>query len=259
MVARGCDLITRRHATRHSDFRTGQRLGPGDHLVTWTRPRRAPRGLPAEESSALPATVRVREIRWRPPAGHGVRVREIILITTLTDAVVWPAEAIAALYLRRWEIEMRFDDLKTTLGMELLRGRTPAIAEREVALHRIGYNLIRLLMQRAAASAGAGGPSVHRLSLKGTLDRLRQYGPGLLERAGRAACRRVLGDLLDAIARDVVPARPGRQEPRQRKRRPKPYPLLTRPRHTVPLPEPRRRKQAAKTPDNFVLIFAPFG
>ena len=168
----------------------------------------------------------------------------MILITTLTDEKAWPAAAIAALYLRRWEIEMRFDDLKTTLGMDLLRGRSPAIAEREVALHRIAYNLIRLLMQRAAGSAGAGGISVHRLSFKGTLERLRHSGQRLLETASAAAHRRVLSDLLASIARDPVPLRPGRHEPRQRKRRPKAYPLLTCSRHAVPLPEPRRRRTA---------------
>ncbi len=67
VAARGCDLVTRRHATRSSDFRTGRRPGPGDHLVGWPRPRRCPRGLPAAEYAALPPTVTVREIRWHPP------------------------------------------------------------------------------------------------------------------------------------------------------------------------------------------------
>jgi hypothetical protein len=197
--------------------------------------------LPAEEYNALPGTVTVREIRWLI-AAKGARVTKIVLITTLTDPVKWPAAAVAALYLQRWEIELRFDDLKTTLGMDFLRGRSPAVAEREVAMHRIANNLIRLLLQRSAAAAGAGGPGVHRLSFKGTLDRLRQYGPPLLDTLCAAARRRMLRDLLEAIARDLVPVRPGRHAPRQRKRRPKPYPLLTCPRHAVILPEPRRRK-----------------
>jgi hypothetical protein len=244
VMARGCDLVMRRHASRHSDFRTGRRLGGGDHLVIWKRPKLRPRGLPVEEYAALPGTVTVREIRWLVAGANGTRVQELILITTLTDALAWPAAAVAALYLRRWEIELRFDDVKTTLGMDMLRGRSPAIAEREVAMHRIAYNCIRLLMQRAAAGAGAGGPGVHRLSFKGTLDRLHQYGPRLLETASRAEHRRVLTALLEAIARDEVPKRPGRHEPRQRKRRPKAYPLLTCPRHAVPMPEPRRKKTA---------------
>ncbi|MBI5800144.1 MAG: transposase [Verrucomicrobia bacterium] len=51
----------------------------------------------------------------------GFRTEEVELVTTLLDEELYPDAAIAALYRRRWEVELCFRDIKTTLGLDVLR------------------------------------------------------------------------------------------------------------------------------------------
>jgi hypothetical protein len=124
-------------------------------------------------------------------------------------------------------IELRFRDLKTTLGMDVLRGRTADVVEKEIYMHLLAYNLIRGLMVQAAARHGC---PLHRLSFAGAVDRLNALAPYLWLYEGTPRARDLYDLLLRWIARDPVPHRPNRLEPRAVKRRPKEYDRLNRPR-----------------------------
>ena len=169
----------------------------------------------------------------------GFRTQKLVLVTTLLDAQTYRAEALGQLYFRRWAIELFFRDLKTTLGLDVLRCQTPALVRKEIVMHARAYNLIRALMQDIAQSQQVPW---QRLSFKGTVDALRQWRE-LFENTQnppRAGCqlRRLF---YQSIAHDLLLDRPARSEPRAVKRRPKNFRLLTKPRHEM-LVERHRKK-----------------
>ena len=231
VMRRGCDAVFRLHQRRSEDFRQGKRLGKDDRRVTWRRPEwnARPRGMGRREWKALPKTLTVRLIRFGVDL-PGFRCKTITVATTLLDPVTYPAESLAALYRDRWGIELRFRDIKTTMGMEVLRGKTADIVRKEIHMHLLAYNLIRCLMWQAAAQHGR---ALHRLSFAGTVDRLNAVEPYLQLYDGSYRAEDLYALLLRWIADDLVPHRPNRLEPRAVKRRPKQYDLLNRPRHQM--------------------------
>jgi hypothetical protein len=228
LLTRGCDAVFRLHGARSRtmDFRRGKRLGRQDRLMTWKRPQVCPRGLSHPQWMALPERLTIRVLRFstRVP---GYRSRTILIATTLLDPVTYPAEAIAALYGDRWTVELRLRDIKTTMQMDILRGQSPDVVRKEIYMHLLAYNLIRALMWQAAQ---AHGRPLHRLSFAGTVEHLNDMLPYLWLYAGTRRARSCHDLLLEWIARDRLPDRPGRIEPRAVKRRPKEYDLLNRPR-----------------------------
>jgi len=144
-----------------------------------------------------------------------------------------------ALYLRRWRIELCLRDVKTTLGLEQLRCLSPAMVRKELLAGLIAHNLIRCVMAEAAQVYEA---ELERLSFKGAVDALRQYSAVLAQARTHRLKRRLWQDLLRALACDLVPLRSGRTEPHAVKHRPKPFPLLNRPRRKfVELPHRNNR------------------
>ena len=152
------------------------------------------------------------------------------LITTLLDPKLYPAAELAQLYARRWRIELWFRDIKTSMGMETLRCQSPEMIHKELEMFFIAYNLIRCLMADAAQTYNV---EIQRLSFKGTVDALRQFSAAIAQARSRKKKNQLIGRLLELIASDQVPERPGRREPRAVKRRPKPYQKLNRPRHLM--------------------------
>ena len=228
LQARGCDGVFRLRGSRARtiSFRQGQRLGQNDRLFTWSRPTQCPRTLTPEEFAQLPATLTVRVLRFDTRI-KGFRSRRILVVTTLRDPKAFPLEKIAALYRDRWTVELRIREVKTTLKMEILRGQSEDIVRKEIYMHFLAYNLMRALMWQAAQQQGQ---PLHRLSFAGTLQRFQAVAPYLCLFAGTPQAAGLYQLLLSWIARDRVPERPNRVEPRALKRRPKPYDLLTRPR-----------------------------
>lgn len=224
--------VMRLHQRRKSDFRTGKRLGTDDCVVQWSRPKqwKPGMGITKEELQRLPETLSVRLVRVTE-IPRGFRAKPLVIATTLLDPVETPADEIRALYRNRWSAELNLRSLKTFLGMDILRGQTPDVVRKEIAMHLLAYNLIRLLMWQAAAEHGR---DLHRLSFTGTLHRLRSAWPmlALLSGRHRAGAAALCGVLLQFIGHDHVPDRPDRLEPRRRKRRPKNYSLLQNPRDT---------------------------
>lgn len=235
LLARGVDLLMRLPEKKIRKAIGSQlpKAANFDVRVTWKRPAQRPPGLTPEEFALLPESLPVRVVRYttgRP----GFRTQSVTLVTTLLDAAI-PAPDLADLYFRRWGIELHFREIKIHLNMDVLRCLTPHMIERELRMHFIAYNLIRCVMQKSALTHDV---ALRRLSFKGCLDTVRQFASALhgAEEKPRTISAMV-DEMLLAIARDPTPLRPGRSEPRVRKRRPKNYRLMTKPRHEMgPLP-----------------------
>ena len=245
--ARGVAVIMRLHQARARtvDLRDGRRLGRGDCLQTWCKPRvEQLKDLHPARYAALPEEMKMRIVAVQV-ASRGHRPEAMYFATTLRDVKTHSAEAIVTLYLRRWEVELFFDDIKTSQRMDMLRCKSPAMVARELLMHMIAYNLVRVLIVQADKRRPAGQQG--RLSFKGTQDRLHHWHGALWGDENRKRVAKCYGQMLDDIANDVVPPRPGRYEPRLVKRRRDSYSLLTRPRaemRRVPAP-PKHHSKAA--------------
>lgn len=223
----GVDVVARLHQARKVDFRkASQRLGHHDGVFLWRKGCLQSTILTPEQWAALPEEIQVRLVRFTA-ACRGFRTQRITLVTTLLDAELYPAAELVAVYLRRWRIELCLRDVKTTLGLEHLRCQSPAMVRKELLAGLIAHNLIRCLMAEAAQVHEA---ELERLSFKGAVDALRQYSAVLEQARTNRLKRQLWQDLLRTLACDHIPLRPGRTEPRAVKRRPKPFPLLNRPR-----------------------------
>jgi hypothetical protein len=226
------DTVMRLHQARPADLRKGKRLGPNDRRVTWQKPQQRPRGCTVTDWRRVPDTLTLRLV-YVSISAPGFRTQSLVVVTTLTDPIRYPAAELARLYLRRWAVELFFRDIKITLGMDVLRCQTPAMVRKEIVMHAIAYNLIRALMQQAAALYHV---PIERLSFKGSVDTLRQWAETLNAASGKPREQaRLFNQLLQVLAEDILPYRPDRAEPRVRKRRPKAYPLMTHPRRDYPL------------------------
>src|SRR5262249_29656332 len=144
----GVEGVFRLHQRRPVDFRRGRRLGPEDHVVVWTKPKR-PAWLAAEVYEQLPETLEVRQVRVRGNR-PGVRGQTIGVGTTLREPSQASRHDLMDLYRRRWEAELDLRSLKQTMQMSILRGKTPAMVRKEVWAHFLAYNLMRTVMAQAA-------------------------------------------------------------------------------------------------------------
>lgn len=206
-------------------------LGPDDLLVQWPKPAwNKALSYRKDDWRALPEQLTLRQIKVTV-ATPGFRVKTFYLVTTLTDPLTYSAAELADLYYQRWDVELNFRDLKTTLGMDILRCQTPAMVNKEILMHFIAYNAIRLLIFDAADDVQQ---PPRRISFKASIQALRQWEP-LFSRSDLKDQERLrlMAALRDAIAANVIKPRPGRREPRCVKRRPKPFALLTAPRHQM--------------------------
>jgi hypothetical protein len=225
----GVDVVLRLNASRPHDFRQGQRLGRYDRLVTWEKPTRQPRTVSKKQGRTLPVDFTLRLIRY-PVTIRGFRPTEICLVTTLLDPIAYPVAELAGLYGRRWRVELFLRHLKTTLQMERLSCKSPAMVRKELLMHLLAYNLIRCVMVEAA---GIYEVNLEQLSFKGALDTVREFCPTILLAKSRAQRRNLIQALWSALAHDLLPNRPHRVEPRVQKRRPKAFPFLCRPRQEL--------------------------
>ena len=206
----GVDALFEQTGSRITDFRRGRRLGLRDHVVVWSKPKTRPAWMTPEDYRAVAPDVIVRE----------TEVDGRVLLTTMLDSV--SKEDLDELYQQRWHVELDFRNIKTTLGMDVLRCKDPEMVEKELWVNLLAYNLVRLLMAQAAMES-----SVHprELSFKHTVQLW-----ALWQVAHRPGTQWQRDTLMLLIAQKQVGNRPGRMEPRARKRRPKSYPWLKVPR-----------------------------
>lgn len=224
LLARGVDVVTRQHQRRKTDFRRGRFLDTEDHLVEWQRPAR-PEWMDEATYALIPPTLTVRELKVRVQI-RGFRVQELVVVTTLTDAERYPRAEIAALFRQRWHVELDLRNIKISLQLDDLRGRSPQMVQREILVHWLAYNLIRKVAAQAAVTHERRPRDVSFSAALGVVAGAWDHGTT----ADRQRLRTLAQRLYHSIAAFRVGDRPNRVEPRAIKRRPKAHRLLTKPR-----------------------------
>jgi hypothetical protein len=137
------------------------------------QPVKPPTGVSEEEFATVPETLTVRVVEIHFSA-KGFRSTSCLIVTTLLDTEIYTVESLGELYFQRWTVELHFRELKTFLGMEILRCRSPHMIKRELLMHTIAYNVIRHVMQSASLR---NHKPLSRISFKGSLDTLRHWAP----------------------------------------------------------------------------------
>ena len=215
LTQRGVDVVMPNDGKRQVDFTQGRAHSQADHVVWWPRPPRAP-WVASADYEQMPAGLWVRE----------VKVKGTIIVTSLLELSQISAAELGQLYAMRWNIEVDFRTLKAAMNMDVLRCKSPNMVRKEIAVYFLTYNLVRWAMVRAARLAQV---SVRELSFTSARRLIRVFACHLNEGLNHARAS-LANALLKGISRGLLPKRPGRIEPRAKKRRPKPLLLLTVPR-----------------------------
>ena len=215
LTQQGVDVVMPNDGRRKVDFSAGRVLSHCDHVVWWPKPKRAV-WISKTSYEQMPAGMWVRE----------VRVGDRVIVTTLSEPSQITPQQLAALYAMRWNIEVDFRALKATMNMDVLRCMSPAMVSKEIAVYLLTYNLVRWAMARAAQLAQVPARALSFASAR----RLICAFAGHLQRRTYTDTDYLSATLLRSIANCKLPKRPYRIEPRAKKRRPKPLPLLTVPR-----------------------------
>ena len=145
----GVHSVMRKHSRLGVSLKTLRRISKTERIVTWYRTAVPSKGYTRDEWKALPKTMTVREIQVTVKQS-GFRTKSYTLLTTLRDTRRYTTEDFATLYRRRWQVELRFDEIKTHMGMVELHCKSPEMVQRELLMFLIAYNLIRLTMLKAA-------------------------------------------------------------------------------------------------------------
>jgi hypothetical protein len=199
--------------------RVGQRpLQPGEsRLIDW-QPSRQDQSI--AHLPTTPVSGRLLYIRLTKP---GFRPLDIYLFTTLLDDERYPLVELCALYQQRWQVEVDFRHLKTTMDMETFDVRSANLFRKELEAGLLAYNLVRALMCRAARTCNVE-PVV--LSFSRCLRRIRHFilegGPRWLDRSGS------MNWLVMRLAKCKLPKQPNKVpfEPRAVRKPPFVYPYL---------------------------------
>ena len=217
MIKRGTPLVFRQRQNVKTDFRRGERLGAKDHLIMVKKPVRRPVWMSKDEYALLPNKIIIREFS----------VEGVIYVTTLLDKKAYPKTELAELYQQRWKIELDFRTIKTHMGMEMLRCQTALMVDKEVGVNLLAYNLVRANLARAASSTEK---TPRQLSFMAVVQLMHHTVSFCLTLTSKALAK-LLSPLMDAMAYTEIGNRNRPNQPRVIKRRPKSYPLMTKPRH----------------------------
>jgi hypothetical protein len=217
LQAKGVPVLFPLHANKKADFRLGSKLGTKDHLVEWHKPKRKPVWMTVLEYAELPEVITVREFK-----ANGV-----VYMTTLLNAKPFNKQELASFYKEHWKIELDFRTIKTHMGMEMLRCKTPEMVQKEIAVHLLAYNIIRGKLAQAAV---LHDKIPRQLSFRTTVQLVCQAAKQLVELTGKQVTHALLV-LLKAMASTVIGLQKRKNQPRAIKRRPKPFPLLMTSRH----------------------------
>ena len=226
---RDVHVVMRNHHLRDDSPSDARRLVKGQCIATWVRPQR-PDWMDEAVYATMPKTIEVRLVESLNEQA-GQRTEKITIATTRLDHKLYDAKWLAGIYRGRWRVELDIRAIKVTLGMDILRAHTPEMVRTELWSCLLVYNLLRESMLQAAMRSGRACRS---LSLTATLQ--------LVGNLWLVNAIQNLGDDLRELfhTHQVTPKvghRPGRNEPRVNKRRPKILKLMTTPR---PKPAPRQ-------------------
>jgi hypothetical protein len=223
---RGIELVARVQAERVGSWTVQSR--PDSDVIVWQRPNK-PHGMKGEQYRTYPESLLMRQVSV-DARGKDNRAEQFKVITTILDASIDGGQ-IGGLYERRWDGEVDIRSVKSTMKMDILRCKTPEMVQKEIWVYLLAYNLLRTIM---AVAANENDVEPRKISFKGAKQALTAFAPKL-----EAARPEERASLVDAMLRAVgchrVGNRPGRWEPRARKRRPKPSKRLNQPRHVAKL------------------------
>jgi DDE family transposase len=223
---RDIELVARVQAERVGS-QTVQSRPDGD-IIVWHRPNK-PRGMSGEQYRSYPESLTMRQVSVDARDKNN-RAEQFKVVTTILDASIEGGQ-ISNLYERRWNGEVDIRSIKSTMKMDILRCKSPEMVEKEIWTHLLAYNLLRTVMAVAAAENKV---EPRKISFKGAKQALSAFAPKL--EAARPQQRVGLVEaMLKAVGYHRVGGRPGRWEPRARKRRPKPTKRLNQPRHVAKL------------------------
>jgi Transposase DDE domain len=229
---RGVDLVARVQAERVGS-RTVESTPDGD-VIVWQRPNK-PRGMTGEQYRTYPESLTMRQVSV-DARDKDNRAQQFKVVTTILDASIGGGQ-IGDLYERRWSGEVDIRSIKSTMGMGVLRCKTPEMVQKEIWAHLLAYNLLRTVM---AVAASVNEIEPRQVSFTGAKQVLTAFAPKI--EAARPEDRAALIDaLLTAVAYHRVGDRPGRWEPRAKKRRPTHNARLMQPRATARLPHNRAK------------------
>jgi hypothetical protein len=223
-MQRNVDCVVRQHQRRKTDFRRGQCIAKGDHVVVWRRPER-PEWMDEATYATIPPLMLVREILVEVHE-PGFRVEKLVVVTTLLDGNCYPAQDIAQLYHYRWNAELDLRSLKGSLAMDHLRCLSPEMVRKEIWMAWLGYNLTRKTIVQAAL---VYGKLPRQISFTGAVQAIAASWM-CLATASSSKLAEMAAAQFEIIAGRRVGDRPNRVEPRAVKRRAKPHKLLTKPR-----------------------------
>jgi len=228
----GIDVVVREQAERVGTV-TVERRPDGD-LIVWQRPNK-PRGMTGEQYRRYPKSQTMRRVSV-DARDKDNRVEQFAVVTTLLDTSIDGGQ-IGGLYERRWEGEVDIRSVKSVMKMDVLRGKSPEMVRKEIWAHLLAYNLLRTVMAVAAAESDT---EPRKISFKGAKQAVTAFAPKI--EAARPEDRgRLIDVLLKTVAYHRVGNRPGRWEPRARKRRPERAARLMQPRAVAKLPQNRSR------------------
>src|SRR5215203_4992124 len=232
LIQRGIDIVARAQHERVGS-QTAESRPDGD-VIVWQRPNK-PHGMTGEQYRRYPKSLRMRQVSV-DARGKDNRAEQFKVVTTILDASI-DGGRIGDLYERRWEGEVDIRSIKSTMKMDILRCKSPEMVRKEIWAHLLAYNLLRTVMALAAAENKV---EPRKISFKGAKQTLSAFAPKL--EAARPQQRAALvGAMLKAVGYHRVGNRPGRWEPRARKRRPKPSKRLNQPRRVAKLAQNRAK------------------
>src|SRR3954469_20063928 len=227
---RGVDLVARVQAQRVGSQVVESR--PDGDIILWRRPNK-PRGMTGEQYRKYPESMLMRQVAV-DATDKDNRAEHFHVVTTLLDASIGGGQ-FADLYERRWDGEVDIRSVKSTMKMDILRCKTPEMVQKEVWVYMLAYNLLRTVMAVAARESDL---EPRQISFKGAKQAVTAFAPKL-EAAPPQKRVKLIDAMLKVVAYHRVRNRPGRWEPRARKRRPKPGKRLGQPRHVAKLAENR--------------------
>lgn len=222
--ARGVQILMKNHHLRDDHPQTARRLNKRERLVTWLRPPVRPAWMTRQEYRRQPLTLTLRlvDVQVSQP---GCRTKTFTIATTITDRKAYPARWIAAVYQSRWLIELDIRSIKCSLGMDILRAKSPAMVLTELWSCLLAYNLIRLKMLQSSLATGRDPRSLsftttqQMLAASWLLGAVTQTTEELATLGQQVPCSERVGHRI------------GRTEPRANKRRTKVLALLKQPRY----------------------------
>jgi len=224
VLERGIDMVACSHQRRLVDFSEGIILGNNDHIVEWTKPVQCSPTMSLDEFNRLPERIAIREFQIVIDGRDG-QPELVTIISTITDPTI-PQEEISGVYWTRWNCELDLRSIKQSMHMDILRCKSPEMVLKEIYCHLLAWNLLRGVMTESAKKAGI---KPRQVSFKGTMQAVESFTPAMMVTA--TAGDALYDAFLTTVSARRVGNRPGRQEPRVKKRRQTWRTFMTKPRN----------------------------